>query len=382
MRQPVPSDRPERIVLNALRLNLPMPALTLNPVSPSDRTNRPRTESADAPSLGRHVRVSMSGMPFAPDRSALMGRRFATLFVMIAALTGTCGPAAAQTTGVIGGRLQERANELLTVMGFGLTPDVTTGSLGISDTSSGDPRIQSVTLGGGFTVSRDLPLYLEGTAAYSRYDPAFVVSDGEVERTIPARWNSLSVTAGVGWDFPVARELVLRPILNASYGRVVSDAQIGAAIADIDVQFLENGKMEAVGLGGSLMLDYERNRPEGDFDAELRYTNIYLRTVGEASPAVEGSSLARSLNLWTRWRAPTGIVLLERPLRYVLEFAHTRYFGDLEGALGFDYLNSVGAGLELDTSKYERWVTRVRLVARYRFGPNVRGTSIGLAVSF
>lgn len=309
-------------------------------------------------------------------------RRPVAVSLLIALVSIVPAPAAAQTTGVIGGRLQERANALLTVMGFGLTPDVTTGSLGISDTTSGDPRIQSTTLGGGFTLSRDLPLYLEGTAAYSRYDPTFVVTDGQVERTIPTRWNSLSVTAGVGWDFPVARELVLRPILNASYGRVASDAQIGAEIADVDVQFLANGHMDAVGLGASLMLDYERNRPEGDFDAELRYTNIYLRTTGDASAAVEGSSIARSLNLWTRWRAPTGIVLLERPLRYVLEFAHTSYYGDLDGALGFDWLGSVGAGLELDTSKYERWVTRVRLVARYRFGPNVRGTSIGLAVSF
>ena len=50
--------------------------------------------------------------------------------------------------------------------------------------------------------------------------------------------------------------------------------------------------------------------------------------------------------------------------------------------LGFDYLSSVGLGMELDVSRYERWVTRVRLVARYRFGPNVQGMSIGFAVSF
>jgi hypothetical protein len=51
-------------------------------------------------------------------------------------------------------------------------------------------------------------------------------------------------------------------------------------------------------------------------------------------------------------------------------------------ALGFDCLSSVGAGIELDVGKYERWVTRVRLVARCRFAPNVQGTSLGLAVSF
>jgi hypothetical protein len=292
-------------------------------------------------------------------------------------------PADAQTSGIPEARLQERANALLTLMGFGLTPDVTTGSLSISDNATGDPRVQSTSLGGGFTVSRSLPLYLEGTAGYARYDPAFLFSDGQAERTIPTRWNSLSVTAGVGWDVPVAPDLVFRPILNASYGRVTTDAQIGAAIiTDGELAALQDGRTEAVGLGGSLMLDYERYRPEGDLDAELRYTNIFQRNSGSLSDAVDSRSIARSLNLWTRWRAPTGLVLLERPLRYVLEFAHTRYGGDLEGALGFDYLSSVGAGLELDVGKYERWVSRVRMVARYRFGPNVQGVSVGLAVSF
>ncbi len=231
-------------------------------------------------------------------------------------------------------------------------------------------------------MSRELPLYLEGTAAYSRYDPTFIVTDGQAERAIPTRWNALSVTVGVGWDIPIARDLVLRPILNASYGRVTTDAQIGAAIADVEVSFLEHGRMEAIGFGGALMLDYERYRPEGDFDAELRYSNIFLHTSGDFSEVADSRSIARSLNLWTRWRAPTGVMLLERPLRYVLEFAHTRYGGDLEGALGFDWLSSIGAGLELDLGKYERWVTRARLVARYRFGPNVQGVSLGLAVSF
>ena len=307
-------------------------------------------------------------------------RRLRWVVGFVAALVSSI--AAAQASGPVERRLEERANELLTVMGFGLTPDVTAGSLSISDTASGDPRVQSATLGGGFTISKSLPLYLEGTAGYARYDPAFVASDGQVERTVPTRWNSLSVTGGVGWDFPIARDLVLRPILNVSYGRVTTDAAIGATIADVELQRLQDARFEAVGAGGSLMLDYERYRPEGDLDAELRYTNIFLRTSGDLSDAVESRSIARSLNLWTRWRAPTGIVLLDRPLRYVLEFAHTRYGGDLEGALGFDYLSSIGLGMELDVSKYERWVSRVRLVARYRFGPNVQGTSVGLAVSF
>jgi hypothetical protein len=69
-------------------------------------------------------------------------------------------------------------------------------------------------------------------------------------------------------------------------------------------------------------------------------------------------------------------------VRYVLEAAHTIYIGDMRGALGFDALSSLGVGLELDSSDHDIIVTRTRLIFRYKFGNNVKGTSVGLAVSF
>lgn len=75
-------------------------------------------------------------------------------------------------------------------------------------------------------------------------------------------------------------------------------------------------------------------------------------------------------------------MVFERPLRYGLEYAYTRFLGDLDGALGFQYANSFGAGLELDTSRYDAYVTRVRLLFRYKAGNNVTGWAVGLGVSF
>ena len=66
----------------------------------------------------------------------------------------------------------------------------------------------------------------------------------------------------------------------------------------------------------------------------------------------------------------------------MLEAAHTIYIGDMRGALGFDALSSLGVGLELDSSDHDIVVTRTRLIFRYKFGDNVAGTSVGLAVSF
>jgi hypothetical protein len=297
-------------------------------------------------------------------------------------------PVAAQTgaAGIIGGNIQKRASGVLALMGYTLTPDVTTGSISISNGETGNPEITMISLGGGSTISKSFPLYLEGTASFSRYDPTFAATGGGQDRRLPTKWNSLSGTAGIGWDFPLVQDIVLRPIFNFSLGHVESDLSIAGRVIgnrlDKDLKFLDNGRLNAAGVGGSLMLDYERYRPEGEIDVELRYTNIYLQSIYETSEAAEGSSNVQNLSLYSRWRAPTGLTALDRPLRYVLEFAHTQFLGDLRGALGFDWLSSLGAGFELDSSAYDVIVTRTRLLGRYQFGEGVHGWSISLAVSF
>jgi hypothetical protein len=297
------------------------------------------------------------------------------------------GPALAQQFDVVGANVQKRANGVLALMGYQLTPDVTTGSLSISDASAANPGFQQTSLGGGFTLSKKYPVYAEGTAGYARYDPTFVASDGQEQRQIPVKWNALSATGGIGWDFPVVPELVFRPIFNFSYGRVESDGAVAQSIIASRghtpaLDFLSNGKLKARGLGGSLMLDYEHYRPEGEIDVELRYTDIELASF-DSSQAVSGRASAQSLSLWSRYRAPlAGLSLMERPVRYVLEYAYTRFMGDLDGALGFDHIHSVGVGLELDSSKYDVIVTRTRLVLRVKKGDNVQGYGVGLAMSF
>ncbi len=288
-----------------------------------------------------------------------------------------------QALAPVGGNLQKRVNGVLALMGYMLTPDVTTGSLAISNAATGNPDFAMTSIGGGFTQSREFPLYLEGTLGYSLYDPTFILSNGQVAGSVAAKWDAYSATGGIGWDFPVARDLVLRPVFNFSLGRVDSNVAVSAQTGTgAELDFLRDGQLNAYGLGGSLMLDYERLRPGNEIDVELRYTNIRLQSFGGTSTAVEGSADSQSASLWARWRAPTGITMLERPLRYVLEFAHTTFLGDLDGVLGFNDLSSVGTGLELDSSARDINVTRTRLMARYKVGEHVRGWSVGLAVSF
>ncbi len=156
------------------------------------------------------------------------------------------------------------------------------------------------------------------------------------------------------------------------------DSETGLPVSD----FLEDGQLNAYGYGGSVMLDWEHYRPDYEIDVELRYTYIRLESFGGTSDSVKGRADVPTANLWTRWRAPTELTAFDRPLRYVLEYAYSSFLGDQAGVLGFNHLNSVGVGFEVDSSAYDTYITRVRLVGRYRFGNNVSGFGIGLAASF
>lgn len=309
-----------------------------------------------------------------------------TLLTLLASLPLLLPSPARAERAIVGANVQKYANGVLSLMGYTVSPDVTTSSLSLSDGQSQDPSLRMVQLGGGATMSKEWPLYLEGNAAYSRYDPVFVASDGEDQRSVPLRWNAVTATGGVGWDFSIAPNWVIRPIFTFTLGNVTSDLRVAQWWIDnntnLDLQFANNGRLNAYGLGGALMLDYELFTPEHDIDFEVRYSSVQLRSFGSTSEAVEGQSTAANVGVYARWRAPTGWRALDRPVRYVLEAALTRFVGPDSDPLGFDRLNSVGAGLELDSSAYEVFVTRTRLVARYKFGPDVSGWSLGIAMSF
>lgn len=314
--------------------------------------------------------------------SNFVSRLLALLLLALAALPGQGRAAGRAIEGV---DVQRLANGVLGLMSYTVAPDVTTSSMAVESAATANPGFAMTQFGGGFTWSRSTPLYLEGNAAYSRYDPTFVASDGATQRPVPVKWNAVSATGGVGWDFTLAEHWVLRPIFNFTLGYVTSDLNLARwwleNNTNLDLQFLDGRRLKARGLGGSLMLDYERFSPEADDDLEVRYTAVELRSYGDTAQGVQGRASADSASIWARRRIPSGWVALERPVRYVFEGAYTRFLGTQQ-EVGFDRMASLGFGLELDSSKYDIWATRWRAVLRYKFGPDISGWALGLAISF
>ncbi|HDZ8878868.1 MULTISPECIES: autotransporter domain-containing protein [Aeromonas] len=289
-------------------------------------------------------------------------------------------------------RVQQRANAVVSLMTFTVVPDITASNINIGSGTNQSSALNMTQVGGGATMSESVPVYLEGTLGFSRYDPQFVISNGSESRTLPTKWNSLTATGGIGWDIGLHRDrhggnLVLRPIGNVTLGTVASDLRIGnwllGQYTGKNLDFLDGGRLDVYGLGGAMMLDYELFSPVQDIDAELRYSYQHLQSFGGTAASVTGQANAENLGLYLRRRAPIGsLTLLGKPVRYVLEGARTEYLGEQRGLLGFNSLNSLGLGLELDSSKYDIFVTRTRLVARYMFSHNTSGYGVGLAMSF
>jgi len=276
---------------------------------------------------------------------------------------------------------------VLSVLGLSVVPSETASTLDISTGNSEANGFFGSQFGVGFTVSKSFPLYLEGFAGIGRYDPTYVFSNGVEATKLPLRWNNVAGTIGIGWDFNLTDELVLRPMANASLGYVTSDTAVIINYIErtygVDLSFLDNRTLGAYGYGGSLMLDYENYKPEYEIDIELRYTHIRLEPMDKAGSNVIGHADAQTIGLWSRIRVPTGYTVFDRPLRSVAEFSASGLVGDQRVAIGSPYLFQFGGGIEFDLEALT-WLPgqRVRIVGRYVTGRGVSGYSTGFAITF
>ena len=286
--------------------------------------------------------------------------------------------------------IKEQARGVLAILGLSVVPSESASAISVN--TGNDTEFQAYQIGGAVTPDDAVPIYLEGYFGVARYDPSYLATSGTASATVGAKWTSYAGTAGVGWNAEITEELSLRPIANFSLGHATSDATlIGDAIGGLattraareDLEFLKSGNLNAYGIGGSLLLDWERYREAYELDVEVRYTHLHLQSFGGTSKAVRGSAKAINLGAWTRYRQPIGLTLFDRPVRGVAEASAAWLIGDQSVALGADWIGSAGLGIEAELSAIENSpVSRVRIMGRGVFGVDVSGFSIGLGLTF
>jgi hypothetical protein len=286
--------------------------------------------------------------------------------------------------------IERHAKGALAVLGISAVPSETASTLQLNTGTrpDGGSDFQAGQLGAGITLSESVPLYLEGYIGIDRYVPRFTLTDGEQTARLPLKWTGFAATGGVGWDFRLSDNLVLRPMANVMLGQIVSDTAfiaqfIANHIGEEDAHFLRDGGLTAGGLGGSLVLAYDRSWAN-DLQAEytLRYTYLRLRPIAGDRDVVAHAD-AETLALWSRLRMPTGVDVFGGPLRTVAEFSASWLPGDQGEILNTDWLAQAGYGIEFDVAQTGLpLVTKGRLVFRYTLGEHLTGYGLGMAVSF
>ncbi|WP_424970464.1 autotransporter outer membrane beta-barrel domain-containing protein [Dinoroseobacter sp. S76] len=299
------------------------------------------------------------------------------------------GPAPAQDlpiVGVLGRAVEEQAAEALAIFGLIAVPNDAASTISL-DGAGGATDLLSIQTGGGFRVSEEFPLYLEGFAGFQRYDPRFVLSNGTDSSETFARWNAAAVTGGAGWEFDISERFVIRPMVHLTLGTVVSDLELGAKFignqVDKDLDFLIDGSLTAGGYGASISGVYELLREDYEFEFSARLSHMELRTISSSSD-VDASSDVSVASFWTRYRRPIdGWRAFDQPVRWVVDGSLGIYEGGPNEFPGIDWLAGIGAGLELDVSETKLIFTeRARLMARYYFGEKYRGYGLGISISF
>lgn len=315
-------------------------------------------------------------------------KRAALAFVLA---LGVAAPALAwEAEDLLAFSLEKHAASALALFGVTAVPNETASTLVLNTGTrpGGGSDFVAGQLGSGITLSKSFPLYLEGYIGYNRYVPRFILTEGDQRARFLPKWTTLAATGGIGWDFALTDHLVLRPVLDLTLGQIVSDtAVIAQFLANHwgieDTHFLRNGGLTAGGIGGSMVLAYDR-RWTNDFELDwtLRYSDFYLRPIA-GDREVIGEANARSLVLWSRMRMPTGSHAFGSPVRTVTELSASWLPGDQGTILQTEWLAQVGFGVELDVTKTAiPLVSSGRMVFRYTRGEHLDGYGLGLAVSF
>lgn len=322
------------------------------------------------------------------NRSLVLFSRTFFLRVAVSGVLIVFSPSSAVATeSVTHADLDGKIKGVLGLVSVSIIPNESANAIVVTS-GNDDTRFLATQFGGSDSFGDQERAYIEGYFGAARFDPTFLISDGDgATGAIEARWTNLGGTGGLGWNFRLSEEVVLRPIVNLSLAHATSSANlIGEIIGPIDqsdVDFLENGNVNILGYGGSLMIDWQKHKDEYEADLELRFTQIWMETFGGTSFAVRSAATSSTLGAWSRLRLPTSFTVFDLPVRSVSEISASWLIGEQATALGTDWLSSLGVGFELDLES-KKWspASRARFMGRFMMGDGLSGLSIGIGLSF
>lgn len=282
------------------------------------------------------------------------------------------------------GASEAAATAALAVLGIAATPNDTLPSVSFQRITGEDSRLRSTQFRFGYPVDEVPGLFIEGLLAYQKYNPVLIFPEIAPGAAVNVNWSSVAGTVGVGWDFELRDDWVLRPMGHLSLGYVSTGAFLdNLPILPLGGQSSVEGNLNAGGAGASITL--LREIEAGRWLSEYRVRQTYLEFFPINEPrAGDAHANSNQTTFYTRHRLPLASVrLFELPTKAVFDAGVVFYHGDGARVLQAEWLATAGAGVELDVSGTGAPLVKAgRVMLTGVLGEDYSGFTVGFSLSF
>jgi hypothetical protein len=269
------------------------------------------------------------------------------------------------------------------------TPDISSAHLDVSDGAV--PQSFTVTRipyeGSLLTFSDRNSIGWRVSGGYFREKDEFAIdAPNGAAGSIASKWSAFSATGGLFLRSRLGYGFTFEPGLDFGVARLLNDASYAGAATSLKPATdgpLFNWHENAWLITPNAALEWSTSMaPAQTLTVRAHVAWSWVSSFDESDPLLRFRETAGSWSVQSTYSAPTGALLLARPLNYVVNAGYGGFFGPNYRALGFSTLANVGGGFELPLSKDNPESKRVRAGAAYLFGPHVRGWTVSLGLTY
>lgn len=230
--------------------------------------------------------------------------------------------------------------------------------------------------------------YVEGTIAYldaTETVPFTLVPGATTEAVVDIK--TYSFLGGVGAEFELGENTVIRPMVLAGYSHVSDEA---TATGPLAATLLQAGRgiafditIDSALFGAAVEVQHtEALANDINFDGTIRYNQIFDTVFSASDPSLEGSGTFGVFTASAEIDGPTSLTFFNRELRWIAFVSSTYLPGDAGDALGFPFFFEAGAGVEIVDRDVVSWLEGVSFRGSAIIGPDVTGWTAGGALEF
>jgi len=286
---------------------------------------------------------------------------------------------------------------LVALTHFGATSGLSAGSFWI-EPGGGQPtlRLRKLNLQAGLELplgQRPLTLRAQGAlGVLALSDPITLDGFAGAPALFSPGRSVYSGRADVGLAWEPLAGLRLRPTLGLALSRLARSTEhvSGPRTRTRQLRTTSSGPLErmlfldwtaqAASLYGALALEHEGRWDARRLRSGLTYTHGYHRSSPETQPLLAFADHTDTLDARVQYGAPTGLMLLSRPLGWTASASATHFFSRETQALGFDSLFGVNAGLDWHTRPGPAGARAVGMSVGALLGGGLRGVTLSLSV--